>query len=162
VATKPLSWKVYTPAPREYVAACKRPEEAAILVAALGTGAQIKFEHHTPVWTEGEEDQSAADSYDHVAETCLERVNKQRVEAKRQFDAEQHRIPADCVACLKYDDGSQFGAIVLNSACETWDKATALLEDRKANGHAYRAERVVRMLRSLYETAMAEALKVRT
>jgi hypothetical protein len=61
-------FKIYTP-DGEYVAACKYAEESACLVAMMGDGATIRDGHSKKdiVWTEGREEQSAAESYDHVA-----------------------------------------------------------------------------------------------
>jgi len=72
--------KLFTPE-GHYVAACKRAEDAACLVAFLGNGATIRWGHSTRgiVWREGSESQSAADSYDLVAEVihrrCSDMVN---------------------------------------------------------------------------------------
>lgn len=62
-------WKVYLD--DEYRAACKYVEDAAMLVAALGNGATIRGDHakRSTYWVEGREAQSAAESYDYVAET---------------------------------------------------------------------------------------------
>ena len=65
-------WKVYD-SRGEYRAACKYAEEAACLVALLGDGATIRNGHRSKVWTEGAEEQSAAESYDFVAERCRAR-----------------------------------------------------------------------------------------
>ncbi len=66
--------KVFTPQ-GEYVASCKRPEEAAVLVAFLGAGARIAcgFGKRDTLWTEGV-DGDAAESYDAVAERIYEQV----------------------------------------------------------------------------------------
>lgn len=58
-------WKVYS-ADIEYRAACKYVEDAAALVAMLGDGATIRAGHRRIVWTEGQEAQPAAESYDFV------------------------------------------------------------------------------------------------
>ena len=60
----------------EYLAACKRPEEAAVLMAFLDDGATIRDGHAVKdiVWHEGKEDQSAAESYDYVAEIVEDRI----------------------------------------------------------------------------------------
>lgn len=156
MAVKGLPWKVYSAVPREYVAATRDPENAGILVAALGTGTQIKFEHHTPVWTEGEEEQSAADSYDHVAETCLARVAAMRTAAKARFDADQRRVPAGYVACIKYDDGSQFGAVVPNSGRDTLEQAETLMRLLK---DVYTRMRAVRTTKTEYDAMQAAQAK---
>jgi hypothetical protein len=66
-------WKVYQG--KEYLAACKRVEEAACLVAFLGDGATIRAGHDTVLWTEGAEDQPAAESFDHVADVVHSRLD---------------------------------------------------------------------------------------
>ena len=60
----------------EYLAACKRPEEAAVLMAFLDDGATIRDGHAVKdiVWHEGEEEQCAAESYDYVAKIVKNRV----------------------------------------------------------------------------------------
>lgn len=66
-------WKVYT-VYGEYMGSCKEPEAAAALVAFYGTGATIRYDHKRVVWTEGQEECRATESYDTVAKTCWERV----------------------------------------------------------------------------------------
>ncbi len=55
----------------EYVAACKHPCHAGMLIAALGNGASIRTGHRTQdiVWLEGAEEQPANESYDFVTST---------------------------------------------------------------------------------------------
>jgi len=62
--------KVYD-AENEYRAACHYAEDAAALVALLGDGATIRDGHSRRfvLWSEGNEEQPAAESYDYVAET---------------------------------------------------------------------------------------------
>lgn len=64
-------YKIYS-ADGEYLAACKRAEEAAAVVAFLGTGATIRDGHKTILWTEGT-DGIAAESYDFVADRVYSR-----------------------------------------------------------------------------------------
>lgn len=68
-------FKIYN-AGGEYVAACEYAEESACLVALLGEGAEIRDGHKDVVWREGHEEQSAAQSYDFVAETIWKRIEK--------------------------------------------------------------------------------------
>lgn len=70
----PLTYKVFNPQ-GEYVAACKHPSEAAILVAVLGDESEIRNGHtkRDRLWHEGHEVQSASESYDFVAETIHNR-----------------------------------------------------------------------------------------
>ena len=67
-------WKVYDDQQR-YVASCKYVEHAAALVDFIGDGATIRDGHQSRhiVWTEGSEDQPAAESWDHVAEVAYQR-----------------------------------------------------------------------------------------
>lgn len=60
--------KVFDPA-GEYVASCKRYEDAACLAGMYGEGAEIRFGHSKKetIWREGFEEFSAADSYDRAA-----------------------------------------------------------------------------------------------
>jgi len=73
-AWKVPAWKVYRG--REYVAACKYVEDAAVLAAAFGAGSSIRWEHSSAwtVWREGAESQSAGESYDHVASVANARL----------------------------------------------------------------------------------------
>lgn len=50
------------------------PEEAACLIAMLGDGSNIRFGHVQVVWVEGQEEQSAEESYDYAADTCYGRA----------------------------------------------------------------------------------------
>jgi hypothetical protein len=60
----------------EYLAATKRPEEAAVLVAFLGHGAEVRDGHAVKhcVWREGSEALPASESVDFVASTIWARV----------------------------------------------------------------------------------------
>jgi hypothetical protein len=58
----------------QYVAACKWLEDAAMLVGFYGVGATIRWGHRIVIWREGEEATAAYESYDTVAEVCLERI----------------------------------------------------------------------------------------
>jgi hypothetical protein len=57
-----------------YRASCRHPEDAAILIAALG--GEIRDGHRKIVWNEGSEAQSANESYDFVAATIWERLDQ--------------------------------------------------------------------------------------
>lgn len=89
-------WKVYTKA-KEYTAATKHVEEAACLVAFLGDGATIRASHAFVVWTEGSEDQGAAESYDHVVE-----VVEKRMAERRAKTAERDRASAAKYEAQRY------------------------------------------------------------
>ena len=87
MAESPL-FKVYNAA-REYRASCKAPEECAVLVAFLGNGATIRAGHSLILWTEGQEECPAAESYDRVAECVNWRLDdhraKQRAKTARRI-----------------------------------------------------------------------------
>ena len=70
-------WKVYT-AGGEYVASCRYPTDAAVLVSAYSTGATIRDGHRVKdiVWNEGKEEFAAGESWDTVAEVVFGRVRK--------------------------------------------------------------------------------------
>lgn len=76
-------WKVYLDG--EYRASCRYPEDAAMLVACLGDGAQIRDGHaaRSIVWNEGAEEQPAGESYDYVAAMVWHRTGAEgrRVDA---------------------------------------------------------------------------------
>lgn len=61
-------WKVYN-RDGEYIAACKYPEDAAVLVAVQGDGATIRLGHRVVVFEQGA-DGDAGESYDQVAALC--------------------------------------------------------------------------------------------
>lgn len=63
-------WKVYRN--REYVASCKCPEDAAVLVSV--SGGVVKWDHSAVVWTEGAEAFSAGESYDRAADLMRDRL----------------------------------------------------------------------------------------
>ena len=69
-------WKVYTEA-GEYIASCKEAAVAAMIIAGHGTdGMTIRHGHGRAgiVWTEGQEELPAAESFDYVSMTCLSRL----------------------------------------------------------------------------------------
>ena len=69
-----------------YQAACKEVAAAAILVEFYGEGATIRFGHAKAdiVWTEGQEDQPATESYDHVGEVTEQRWRERNIEAMKK------------------------------------------------------------------------------
>lgn len=70
---------------KEYVAACKYAEDAAALVAVLGEGASIRYGHSLVVWREGQEFESAGESYDGAAETMFARIKAASEENMRKI-----------------------------------------------------------------------------
>lgn len=66
-------WKVYS-ANKEYVASCKYPSVAAAVITMLGAGSTIRYGHRCVVWTEGKEEQPAAESYDFTTGVCIARL----------------------------------------------------------------------------------------
>lgn len=67
-------YKIYN-ASNEYVACIKYLEDCAAMVSILGDGATIRYGHNKKgiLWTEGNETQSAGESYDHTAAICQQR-----------------------------------------------------------------------------------------
>lgn len=57
----------------EYQASVKHPSDAAVLMAAWH-GGTIRYGHGIIVWTEGNEEWEAWESYDMVAELCFARL----------------------------------------------------------------------------------------
>lgn len=66
--------KVFCPQ-GEYVAACKRYEDAACLASFYGDGATIRLGHakRLTLWTEGAEEFGAGESYDRAANVMADR-----------------------------------------------------------------------------------------
>lgn len=62
-------YKVYSNK-NEYVASCKYAEDAAAIVSMRGDGTTIRLGHSVVLWTEGQENLPAGESYDNVAEVC--------------------------------------------------------------------------------------------
>ena len=75
-------WKVYDARGR-YQAATKEPEAAAVLVSFYGYGATVRFNHAWIVWTEGKEQQEAAESYDYASVLMITRLQDKQQE---QYD----------------------------------------------------------------------------
>ena len=94
------NWKVYT-SEGDYEAACKNPESAAVLASWLGDGATVRLGHRFTVWTEGSEQQPAAESWDFAAGLMLTRVQTRGREA--QARANERRI-ADRIDGFDRDD----------------------------------------------------------
>ena len=65
-------WKVFSPA-KQYVACCHFAEDAAALAALYGEGATIRDGHRVKdtVFTEGENDTWAGESYDVAARIVI-------------------------------------------------------------------------------------------
>lgn len=72
-----LQLKLYTRS-NKYIAAFDYPSDAAILLAALGEGTTLRYGHakRDIVWHEGQEETSANESYDVVAEVVKARIHK--------------------------------------------------------------------------------------
>lgn len=70
-------WKVYD-AMGKYRAACDEPESAAALVTFFGDGATVRANHDrgSILWTEGAEQQPAAENYDYAGETIILRYRE--------------------------------------------------------------------------------------
>ncbi|MES2814483.1 MAG: hypothetical protein V4720_06275 [Pseudomonadota bacterium] len=67
-------WKIYRN--KEYIGCCKYAEDAAALVAMAG--GLVKHGHSLVVWTEGQEDFSAGESYDGAGAIMQDRVDSAR------------------------------------------------------------------------------------
>jgi hypothetical protein len=72
MAASPV-WKVYSPS-GEYVGSCKYSEDAARFIYM--DGMTIRYQHKLVVWTEGEEECSASESFDRCAEIMRVRVEQ--------------------------------------------------------------------------------------
>lgn len=72
----PVAWMKVYDAAGNYKASCVDYAEAAVLVAFLGDGSQVRNGHgkKNVIWHEGHEDQRAADSYDHATAVMDERM----------------------------------------------------------------------------------------
>lgn len=70
-------WKVYD-AEEKYRGACQEPEGAAVLVTFYGDGSTIRANHDrgSILWTEGAEQQPAAENYDYTGETIILRYRE--------------------------------------------------------------------------------------
>lgn len=76
--------KIFNPQ-GEYVASCKMYEDAAMLVGNYGPGAKIKY-GAILVWTEGQEEFSASESFDGAREIMVARYQtKQREAFKKAY-----------------------------------------------------------------------------
>ena len=80
----PLVWKVYD-ADRDYIAACRYPEDAGGIVANAGLGTVIKVDGRI-IWKEGSEQQPASESYDFVTATILTRRRTNWKERQAIYD----------------------------------------------------------------------------
>jgi len=77
-----------------YQAACKEIAAAAILVSFYEKGATIRFGHSKAdiVWTEGSEDQPAAESYDHVGEVAAARWRERNIKSMKKAGYTDEKI----------------------------------------------------------------------
>lgn len=66
-----MKWAVHNPK-GEHIANCRHAEDAASLMALYGAGAKIKYAGKV-VWSEGDEEFAAEESYDQVATICHHR-----------------------------------------------------------------------------------------
>ena len=79
-------WKVFSK-DREYRASFVDAGEAASFIAVLGAGATLRAGHRVAdiVWNEGQEDQPAGESYDHVADVAEARLKELRHKSHAQL-----------------------------------------------------------------------------
>ena len=67
-------YKVYD-ANGDYRASTKHPAEAAAVITLLGKGATIRASDHKRIlWHEGQEEDTASNSYDFVTQTVYQRI----------------------------------------------------------------------------------------
>lgn len=80
-------WKVFDSL-GEYVAAVKYPEHAAMLVAVLGRGSEVRVGHSKrfTVWIEGT-DGDAGESYDATAQVLYHNLTKMANAARAKTEA---------------------------------------------------------------------------
>ena len=140
MAASPM-WKVYN-AGKEYRAACKGVEEAAVLVAFLGVGSTIRAEHTLILWTEGSEGQPAAESYDHVAEVVHGRlvahrtaVTEKRARRTGELATTRH------VSAHRFDTAEEMraaGCICLTGSHGAWSPACPVHGSKEAPREPYR------------------------
>ncbi len=62
----------------------KAREDAAAMVAILGHGSTVRYDHRLIVWTEGSEEFSASESYDRAGEVMEQR---RYAAAKNNYDS---------------------------------------------------------------------------
>lgn len=77
-------WKVYRA--KEYVAAFKYAEDAAVFSGAAG--GEVRHGHGLVVWREGLEDFSAAESYDRAAQIMEQRRQQHFIKVYNQVHGE--------------------------------------------------------------------------
>jgi len=72
-------YKIYN-ADGKYQGCMKHVEDAAIIIGVWQSG-QIRWQHSVVVWSERDESQSAAESYDFVADIVAKRIHRHNVKA---------------------------------------------------------------------------------
>lgn len=83
-------YKIYTSG-KEYVASVKDLEDAAALAALRGDGTTVRLGHSTVLWTEGQEEIPAGESYDRAAEIMQFREQDACAKANAQLAIHQRR-----------------------------------------------------------------------
>lgn len=83
-----LPWRVLD-ADGSFIAACKRPEDAAS-VAALAEGRAVSWERHVIVWTEGAEPFAARASRDGAGAAMIDRRDLYRAAVDRHMSDPAH------------------------------------------------------------------------
>ena len=76
---------------KEYVAACKHPEDVAVLISA-GVVDRVSYDRAVWVWTEADNSQIAWESYDAAAEMMDRRLREYRIKAARKMGYSDQRI----------------------------------------------------------------------
>lgn len=82
-------YKIY--AGKEYVASVKYLEDAAALAAFRGDGTTVRFGHSTLLWTEGQEEIPAGESFDRAANIMRKREKEAHEKAYAKAYSHGHR-----------------------------------------------------------------------
>lgn len=89
---------------KEYIAACKHPEDVAVLIAADMVD-RVSYDRAVDVWTANDNSAVAAESYDDAAEIMVNRLHQHNIRAARklgytddQIISELNHSPANVAA----------------------------------------------------------------
>jgi len=79
---------------KEYVAATKHPEDAAVLISA-GVVNRVTYDRAVWVWTEDDDEAVAANSYDEAAEIMHDRLCQHNIRAARSLGYSDEYIASE-------------------------------------------------------------------
>lgn len=79
---------------KEYVAACKRPEDVAVLISAEVVD-RVTYDRAVWVWTEADSPSIAAESYDAAADLMTKRLRTHRIQQARKLGYTDDRIVSE-------------------------------------------------------------------